>query len=311
MTKQYFRLMLGPKSAHADECIEGSFVGVDYKLHENLSGKLPEQWRDFNKRYIPLIMKIWPEKNKISAGLACGAIWTVSKGMNEGDLVLCSDGAGAYHVGCIAGRYQYAEGGILPHRRPVEWLGVSIARDDMSEGLRNSAGSIGTVSNITKHAEEIVRLLEGQAPAAIISTDETIEDPAAFAMEKHLEDFLVRNWASTRLGREYDIYEDESDGVGQQFPTDTGPIDILAMSKDRKTLLVVELKKGRASDVVVGQVLRYMGFVQEELADDSQTVRGVVIALDNDQRLKRALAMVPAVDFWRYKVSFELIAGDG
>ena len=55
--------------------------------------------------------------------------------------------------------------------------------------------------------------------------------------------------------------------VGQQYPTDTGYIDILAVSKDNKELLVIELKKGRASDVVVGQIQRYMGYILEEIAE--------------------------------------------
>ena len=65
-------------------------------------------------------------------------------------------------------------------------------------------------------------------------------------MEKHLEDFLVRNWAGTELGQSYDIYQEDGEMVGQQYPSDTGPIDILAIRKDKKELLVVELKKGRA-----------------------------------------------------------------
>ena len=77
-------------------------------------------------------------------------------------------------------------------------------------------------------------------------------------MEKHLEDFLVQNWEQTELGKAFDIFQEEGERKGQQYPTDTGPIDILAISKDKKQLLVVELKKGRASDVVVGQTLRYM-----------------------------------------------------
>jgi restriction system protein len=72
---------------------------------------------------------------------------------------------------------------------------------------------------------------------------------------------------------------------------------------------VVELKKGRASDVVVGQVLRYMGYVKEELAEEGQDVRGVVIALEDDQRIRRALSMVPTIDFFRYQISFKLIKG--
>ena len=83
-----------------------------------------------------------------------------------------------------------------------------------------------------------------------------MEDASAFALEKHLEDFLVENWSQTELGKEFDIFEEEGERVGQQYPTDTGPLDILAVSKDKKRLLVVELKKGRASDAVVGQALR-------------------------------------------------------
>jgi restriction system protein len=40
---------------------------------------------------------------------------------------------------------------------------------------------------------------------------------------------------------------------GQQYLTDTGPMDIFAISKDKKELLVVELKKGRASDELKGR----------------------------------------------------------
>jgi restriction system protein len=130
----------------------------------------------------------------------------------------------------------------------------------MSDALRNSAGSIGTVSDISRHRDEIERLIGGAAGGAtIISSDPTVENPTAFALEQHLEDFLVQNWSQTELGKEYEIYEEEGERVGQQFATDTGPIDILAISKDKKRLLVVELKKGRASDVVVGHGLRQRG----------------------------------------------------
>jgi hypothetical protein len=40
-----------------------------------------------------------------------------------------------------------------------------------------------------------------------------------------------------------DIYEEYGELVGQQYPSDTGPIDILAVSKDKRELLVVELKE--------------------------------------------------------------------
>jgi restriction system protein len=302
--------MLGRRSVYARECFEGGFVGTDFGIHEDLAGKLPEKWRQFNAAYVPVYLQIHPDKSRVAAGLACGAIWTVSKMLRPGDLLLSPDGSGRYRFGEIEGEYWYAGGEILPHRRNVCWHEAYIERSAMSEALRNATGAIGTVSNIQGHAEEIEALIGGlPAPATppIMTSEGAVEDLVAFGMEKHLEDFLVSNWSQTELGRDYDIYTDEGEIVGQQYPTDTGALDILAISKNRKRLLVVELKKGRASDVVVGQILRYMGFVQDELAEPGQTVEGAVIALDDDHRIRRALAMVPSISFFRYKVAFQLL----
>jgi restriction system protein len=302
----YYRLMLGPKSIFAKQCFDGNFIGVDFCSNIDLTPNLPDAWREFNKKFIPLYLKENPGKTKIAAGLACGNLWTVAKGIKIGDIVLCPDGLGMYHVGEITSDYLYAPGSILPHRRSVIWHNETIDRTAMTDDLKHSTGSIGTICNISRYQGEIEQLICGESFPVIVSNDPTVEDPSAFAMEKHLEDFLVQNWAQTELGKEYDIYEDEENS-GQQYLTDTGPVDILAISKDKKQLLVVELKKGRASDVVVGQILRYMGYVQDELADNGQTVQGVIIALEDDQRIRRALAVVPAVTFYRYKIRFELV----
>jgi restriction system protein len=305
--KSYYRVMLGKGSSHAAECLAGNFIGAGFGIAEDLTGKLPDEWRSFNQKYIPVFLSTHPGKSKIAAGLSCGFLWTVARGIATGDVVLCPDGTGAYRVGEVTGDYYYAPGHPLPHRRPVHWLAPTIDRAAMSEALRNSTGSIGTVCNITGYREEIEKLIGGLSGPKIIVTDETVEDASAFAMEKHLEDFLVQNWAQTELGKDYDVYEEDGERVGQQYATDTGPLDILAVSKDKKRLLVVELKKGRASDTVVGQVLRYMGYVKEELAEDGQEVRGVIIALEDDQRIRRALTMVPSVVFYRYQISFKLV----
>lgn len=308
--KSYYRVMLGRKSVYASDCFLDGCIGADFTIKEDLSKKLPEEWRDFNKQYIPVFLVNNPDKTKIGAGLACGALWTVSKGIKQGDIILSPDGKGAYKLGEVLGDYYYTEGEYLPHRRKVSWQETPIDRSAMSEALQNSTGSIGTISNITGHREEIEKLMaEAQAPAAILTGDTTIEDPYAFAMEKHLEAFLVENWGQTELSKEFSIYEEDGEPVGQQYNTDAGAIDILAISKDKKKLLVVELKKGRASDVVVGQVLRYMGYVKDQIAEPDQTIQGAIIAFEDDQKLKWALMSVPSVNFYRYQVSFKLIKG--
>ena len=299
--KNYFRVMLGAKSAYAALCREQGFIGADYQIAQDLSADLFDNWRDFNQKYRPIFLDAHPEKTMIGAGLACGALWTVAKGIQKGDIVLCPNGSGTYFVGEVASDYFYVPGQPLPHRRSVNWLAQTILRDDMSDALKNSTGSIGTVSTITPHAVEIEKLLGVQLnDPVLVASDPDVEDAAAFAMEKHLEDFLVKNWAQTELGKDYDIYAEDGEPVGQQYPTDTGPMDLLAVKKDKSELLVVELKRGKASDVVVGQVLRYMGFVKEDLAESHQAVRGAIIALEDDLRIRRALAVTPSIQFFRF-----------
>ena len=305
--KKYNRVMAGAKSVNAQQCFADGFIGVDYEIPMDLTGKLPDDWRMFNKEFVPVYLASHPNKSKIAAGLACGFIWTVSKGLRQGDVVITPDGSGRYRSGEIISDYYYVPGGPLPHRRKVNWFPQPFDRSDMSEDLQRSTNSTGACCDITKYADELDRLIGGQKAPALIASDPDVEDPAVFALEKHLEDFLVSNWGGTELGRNYDIYAEEGEIVGQQYPSDTGPIDILAISKDGKELLVVELKKGRASDLVVGQIQRYMGYVLEELAEPHQTVKGVIIALEDDIRIKRALKVANGIDFYRYKINFSLI----
>jgi restriction system protein len=298
--------MLGKGSIYAKEAYDSNYIGAGWLSDIDLTNELPDNWRKFNEKYVPIYLEQHTDKTKVSAGLACGMLYTIVKGVLIGDIVLCPDGQGNYFVGEIIGDYEYHKGSTLPHRRSVRWYTKAISRDEMSEALRNSTGSAGTVSNISRYAEEIEKLISGGRPASIIATDETIEDPSVFALEKHLEDFLVKNWQQTELGKHYDIYEEDGEMVGQQYPSDTGLIDILAISKDKKEILVVELKKGRATDTVVGQIQRYMGYVKEELAESYQTVRGVIIALEDDIRIRRVLSVAPNIDFYTYKISFNL-----
>ena len=307
--KSYYRVTLGQGNSLAQECFAENYIGVGFGINQDLTSSLPEELRDFNKEFIPVYLQGHPEKSRISAGQACGAVWTVSKGMQIGDIVLSPDGEGYFHVGEVAGEYYYQPDTPLMHRRPIKWLNKTIERATLPDAVRKAIGVQGTYRDITSQAEALERLLDVTSDPEIITTDPTIEDPSAFALEKHLEDFLVQNWARTDLGKYYDIYEDDGEIIGQQFKVDLGRIDILAISKDKKTLLVVELKKGRASDVVVGQTLRYMGYLKDELAEEGQTVKGVIIAFEDDKKIRRALSAIHNIEFYRYHVSFKLVKG--
>lgn len=306
ITPSYYRIMAGAKSVFAQEFLDGGFIAASWGIDQDLTHDLPDDWREFNHLFIPVYLKARPEKTKISAGLACGMLHTLCKGIKQGDILLTPRGDGHYLVGKVISDYYYVPSSELSHRRKVEWFEQTLPRELMSQELKNSSGSVGTVSNITKYAEELKVLIQGKEPIEGLEPDEIVEDPAAFALEKHLEHFLVENWSKTELGATYDIYTEDGQLVGQQYPSDTGPIDILAISKDKKTLLVVELKRGRASDRVVGQIQRYMGYVKDELAEADQQVKGVIIALEDDLRIRRALSVAQNIEFYRYQLSFKL-----
>ena len=218
---------------------------------------------------------------------------------------------GNYHFGEVTGDYFYDVSYELPHKRLVHLFENTVHRSELTEGLQNSVGSIGTVSTVDKHAEEIEAIIGNRKAPVLAIADETIEDPSVFALEKHLEDFLVANWAQTPLGQTHDIYSEDGEIIGQQYPSDTGPIDILAISKNGSELLVVELKKGCASDNGIGQVQRYMGCVLSELVEEGQTVHGAIIALEQDKRIEQALKVAPNIDFYRYTVRFDLHKANG
>ena len=67
--KSYIRLMLGPKSVHADECFNGGFIGGDWGIEQDLSEDLGDNFRDFNKKYRPVFLASHPEKTKIAAAI--------------------------------------------------------------------------------------------------------------------------------------------------------------------------------------------------------------------------------------------------
>lgn len=123
-------------------------------------------------------------------------------------------------------------------------------------------------------------------------------------MEKQLEDFIIHNWATTELGKKFDLIIEDGELLSQQFKTDIGPIDILAKDKKSGSYVVIELKRNQTSDDTVGQLTRYMGWIKREKKDPS--VRGVIIAGQYDKKLDYAREMVPNIEVFIYQVDFKL-----
>lgn len=171
--------------------------------------------------------------------------------------------------------------------------------------LWNLDGVLGEISGFGPWLEQASYGRPDEGEVEKEAEEHDIEE-TNFGMEKQLEDFLIENWNRTLFGKDYDlIYDESNDLLSQQYQTATGPIDILAKAKVGKGYLVIELKKGRTSDAVVGQILRYMTWVKENLAQN-QPARGAIIILESDEKLKYSLRGLQDISLYTYRVNFTL-----
>ena len=301
---RYYKIHQGAQNAHAITAVENGFVGIHYGMPDlsqlNIDDpKLREKIKD-------IYFEFHKGVSNASAGPGIGAIYRFRATIQIGDIVINPMGDGTYKVGEIIGDYYYAgDNEIIPHRRNVKWF-ASFTKDACSETLKNTLGAIATISDVTHQSLEIDALLSGNVMRTEII--QSAVDESEFALEKHLEDFLIENWSNTDLGREYDLLKDENGQmIAQQYSTEVGPIDILAVSKDKSELLIVELKKGRSGDAVVGQILRYITAVKNEVAEPNQKVKGVIITGVDDKKIRYSIEPLNGlVDFMVYKIQFSL-----
>ena len=138
-----------------------------------------------------------------------------------------------------------------------------------------------------------------------IRNEESSYSQGLFYMESQLEDFIIKNWENTELGKKYDLIYENGDLIRKQYKTDIGIIDILAKDKKNKNHVVIELKRNQTSDDTFGQLTRYMGWVKRHLND--KNVKGIIIAGKYDKKLDYALEFAPFdTEVFIYNVSFTL-----
>jgi RecB family endonuclease NucS len=123
----------------------------------------------------------------------------------------------------------------------------------------------------------------------------------AFAFERDLRNYLSKNLNVIESG--LTLYKDE-EFVGIEFPVGGRFIDILAVGKTGD-FVVIELKVSRGHEKTIGQLLRYMGWVQKNLAS-GKPVRGVIVASDITEDLKLAASQIRNVGLFEYELSFKL-----
>ena len=148
---------------------------------------------------------------------------------------------------------------------------------------------IHSKSDATASQEKVIEASEAQSPSE-------------FAYETDLRDFLAKNLSLIEPGLQ--LYQDE--GItGIEFPVGGRFIDILALDVERR-FVVIELKVSRGYDRVIGQLLRYMAWIEKHHAETGQRVRGIIAAREISEDLKLACSYLPNVSLYEYELSVSL-----
>lgn len=242
----------------------------------------------------------WPERPPPTCALISNMIWNFYHEILAGDVILARRGRKSLAaVGRVIGPAQYKPSASSriehPHVLSVRW------QDQPRDRVFSTV--VFPMYTLAEWTEDKYRAVIGsiEQPAS-----DSLADPYKFPLEKYLEDFIVSHFDTIFRGQ-LRMYEGE-EGNGQQYPTETGPIDILAVEPTSNAFVVIELKKGRPSDQVVGQVLRYMGWVKMNLCVGDQLVKGLVICGEPDPKMSYALEMTNNIEVRYYSVSFKLSA---
>lgn len=136
----------------------------------------------------------------------------------------------------------------------------------------------------------------------VTEEEENDSEPREFAYEKDLQNFLVKNLELIEPG--LTLFEDEEIN-GIEFGVGGRRIDILAVDNNND-YVVIELKVSKGYDRVVGQLLRYMGWIQKNQADAGQKVRGIIICKKITEDLLLACSNQSDITLFEYDLSIKL-----
>ncbi len=173
-------------------------------------------------------------------------------------------------------KWERATVGVFP-MSDVEIWSHSVPQSLVFADLSNQnhrlriAGATPDDTNLIECARKICgRLSIGGVDGEVIVLERGLEEAIKPSLPK-----LGLSLAEKRLRQQFSM------GVG------VGRSDLIC-TDESEDLVVVELKRGLSSDQVVGQILSYIGWLRENIATPSQSVKGIIVTGDYDERLRLA-----------------------
>ena len=176
--------------------------------------------------------------------------------------------------------------------RPVTWFdrGTPARVPDLSKRFQvngsdqiPSPGTLNRYGTLAEKRDRIESFVEEVREAETVNTSEDGFGPNREAQ--------IQDWVVTNI-RELGLHNPR-----REFSTDVGRIDVLADSENGKA--VIEIKRGRAGDRALGQLLGYMGARGESTGSHPQ---GMLIAESFTTRVRKAVSGLDDVSLHQFEV---------
>lgn len=190
------------------------------------------------------------------------------------------------------------EAQVVDHHywRPVEWFdwGTPVAVSDLSQRYQVNGsdqiptpGTLSRIGTLTEDADRIEQLIEEIYECETVDTS-----GGGFGPERESQ---IQDWVVSNI-RRLDFFNPR-----KEVQTSVGRVDVLAESEDGEA--VIEIKRGRAGDRALGQLLGYVGSREDESGSD---VEGILIAEGFTSRVRMAASGIDNVSLFEFSVTTEL-----
>jgi len=216
--------------------LENSLISIGWKE----LGDISEHSRDELRKAIEQTYSDSPPNIRT---LYLNMLWSFYHEMASGDIIIARRGRKVIAaIGTVTSSAYYE------HERNIKATGpenpysnhIGVRWHDAPRGLefRRMVFGMQTIYEIT---EDQYRSLMEQKDEPGEEHEDHIQDRAEFVLEKYLEDFIVTNFSKI-FGNELELFTDPVEGViGQQYGTEIGSIDILAIDRSSNSIVVIEL----------------------------------------------------------------------
>jgi len=138
------------------------------------------------------------------------------------------------------------------------------------------------------------------------SEEEISEEKIEQLNEEYYQKLIHRNFK--KIFPDLSYVDDDYQNIheGHYITTEGKIMDFLCKDK-AGDFVVVELKVG-GSDKSLGQICRYMGWVKENLCENNEKVKGLIVSEQRDIQLGYAIKVVPDVSFKRMWLDVKVVS---